>query len=579
MSYGHTFQFPDPFGKSLASNFVGAAYAVEITFADGSSEWGLIASPDLRGAKELRLYSFNVAISRKPSTVSLYRFNTDKYPNLSRTSEKTLLDIRTIALPVDPTAKLPQVTKTGRGWLGHSGDIRISKFCFSDVDCSKKKSEISWRGAEGYNISFSAAVPSSVHATGSSLILAAISVQNGTSHQITVRAARYIGESAWLPLLSAPPSGLRLPPDASHGVAFWLPYDANANLPPGRYTALAPVASGNSAGSPFVKIRIDLRLSMPVITDTANLLTAPFTSKTFTTNASSIYFVAEDSTIGPTEGVWWGESRETLRVPLFASNCGNVEVIAKVMAQNKCGTDYYQMNAGRYKSGCPGQSLYLALDNAAANPWINISTYQGCRFETHATAPVTINALRWHEPNAGKLLGSMNIKIVVDLPPSPVIPNIANLHSGPYISRSFENGTDAIYFLTNNITIGPISTVLSGGTSSTLKVPLVSSQCGNAQVVAKIQAQNKCGTFYTQMNARKNVTNCGGNNLVLTLSNSTINTWLTRVAYKACKFETLPQAPLTINVFRWLKAQNVGQQMGSMNITVVVDIAKIPVKV
>jgi hypothetical protein len=573
MSYGHTFQFPDPFGKTLDSNFVGSAYAVQITFASGSSQWGLIASPDLRGSQELRLYSFNVAISRKPTTVKLYRFNTHRYPNLSLASAKTLLHTRSVNLPTDPTAKLPQVTKAGRGWLGESGDVQISKFCISDADCSKKKSEMTWRGTEGSDVSFSASAPSSVHTTGSSLTFAATSVLTGTTYQITVRAARYVGESGWFPLLAAPPSGLILAADASHGVAFWLPYDANSNLPPGRYTALAPVASGGIAGSPFVKIRIDLRLTVPVITDTANLMAAPFTSKKFTTLESSIYFLAEDSSIGPTEAEWWGESRSTLTVPLVASNCKNAEVTASVKAQNKCGTSFFQMNAARSSDSCPGQSLYLALDDATANPWRTNTAYQGCRFETHATSPVVINAFRWHNPNADTLLGSMTIKIVVDLPPPAVITDTATLRPGPYVSRTFVNGTNTIYFLTNNSTIGPTKQVWLGGTSATLNVPLISYTCGNARVTANVHGQNKCGSRLTQMNARKGVTNCGGNNLVLSLNNATtVNGWIRRAAYKGCLFET--QSPFTINVFRWLNAANMGQQIGSMKIAVVVDLAK-----
>jgi hypothetical protein len=69
MSYGHTFRFPDPFSKDLGSVYQGAAYMVEVKFADGSAERGLIASPDLRQSTDLRFYSFNVAISRRPTSV------------------------------------------------------------------------------------------------------------------------------------------------------------------------------------------------------------------------------------------------------------------------------------------------------------------------------------------------------------------------------------------------------------------------------------------------------------------------------------------------------------------------------
>lgn len=573
ISYGHTFRFPDPFTNGLEATFIGAAYAVEVLFANGSSEWALIASPDLRNSKELRLFSFNVAISRKPTTIKLYRFDAQTYPSLTLTSAKTLLHIRAVNLPADPTTKINQVAKTGRGWLGHSGDVRISKLCVSEKDCGERKVKISWRGADGNRVSFAPLVSHSSHATGSSLIFKAKSVQDGTTHNITVRAARFVADSGWFPMLSAPPSGQSPAPDATHGIAFWIPHDANSKLPHGSYTAIAPVASGTVEESEFVKIRINLQLTVPLVTDVANLSSKAFTSKKFTTKASSIYFLAEDPTIGPTNAVWWGESRATLSVPLIAYNCKNAEVVASVMAQNNCDDyDFFQMNAGRGANDCSGHSLYLSLDDVNANPWRGDSAYQGCRFETHPAAPIQINAYRWHEPNGGALLGSMNIKVLVDVPLQ--LAETANLHLGKYTSRSYVNGTNTIYFLTTNSSIGPTQQVFSGKNSSTLSLPLQASNCANKKITAKILAQNKCGSFLTQMNARKGVTNCGGNKLVLTLGNATINSWVTKAANKMCKFETPQLSPLRIKVFRWNAAKNTGEQIGSMNIPVVVDVSK-----
>jgi hypothetical protein len=139
---------------------------------------------------------------------------------------------------------------------------------------------------------------------------------------------------------------------------------------------LAPIAIGRLSGSQFVKIRIELNLSVPLITDIAELEAEPYTSEPFETVASSIYFLTDNPDIGPTEPVWWGDSRATLTVPLVASDCNNAEVTAKIQAQNKCGTSYFQMNAGRGKDDCPARSLYLALDDVQANPWLEDSRLQ-----------------------------------------------------------------------------------------------------------------------------------------------------------------------------------------------------------
>ena len=414
MSYGHTFQFPDPFSDDLVSEFDGAGYMVVVNFADGSSESGLIASPDLRGSTELRLYSFNVALSRRPTSVDLYRFDAESYPKLSLSSAKTLLDSRTIAVSIDHIENISQVTKVGRGWLGHSGDVRISKYCFSANDCAGKKTEISWRGTEGAALSFSASATSAlVDATASSLTFDAIGFEDGSTHQITVAASRYVEDSGWVPLIGGVPPVSGLPPDASHGVAFWLPYNLNSNLPPGMYSVLAPVAIGSISGAQFVNLRIELDLFVPVITDTVKLGAVSFTSAPFATDMSSVYFLAQDPAVGPSRRTWWGVSRDTLTVPLVAANCNNIEVIASIKAQNKCGSSFFQMSAGRSANDCTEHYLHLELDDAVVNPWLNDA--QGCKFETRSVTPLTISAYRWHQPNAGALLGSMHLAIVVDL--------------------------------------------------------------------------------------------------------------------------------------------------------------------
>lgn len=568
MSYGHTFRFPDPFSKNLSSIYNGAAYMVEVKFGDGSSEFGLIASPYLRQPTDLRFYSFNVAISRRPTSVNLYRFNTAVYPSISPSSAKTLLNTRIVSLAADPSANLPQVTKAGRGWLGHSGDIHISKFCFSDEDCRQKKSEISWRGSEGINLSFSPSVPNSTQSTASFFTFVATRVEDGTLHQITIAAARYVGNSGWFPLLGSIPAISDRTPDLSHGAAFWLPYERNANLPHGKYVALAPVAVGKLSGSPFVKIRVELNLSLPLITDIAVLEAEPYTSEPFETVASSIYFLTDNPDIGPTEPVWWGDSRATLTVPLVASDCNNAEVSAKIQAQNKCGTSYFQMNAGRGKDDCPAQSLYLALDDAQANPWLEDPLIRGCRFETRSVTPVSITAYRWHDPNGDTPLGSMNIAIVVDL---PIVTDTANLHAGPFTSKPFMLDS-AAYFLVKDPNIGPTEPVWSGGIRSTLTIPLVAFNCNNIKVTAKILAQNKCGNRYTQMNARQGVTNCREHNLYLKLDSVTANPWLTRKAYQACKFQTNPRTPVVVDAYRWHQPIK-GAHIASMNIAIVVDLA------
>lgn len=237
--------------------------------------------------------------------------------------------------------------------------------------------------------------------------------EDGLTHRIAVDASKYVGNSKWVPLIGGTLAPQNLAFDDSYGVALWLPYDLNTNLPQGRYTSLSLVAKGYKTSSQFVDLRINLNLLMPEITETVDLSQATFISAPVSVNLSAVYFLADDPAIGPTTKKWWGSSRETLFVPMVAANCNNVEVVVSIKAQNKCGNSYYQMNAGRGANDCAEHSLSLQLDGDEKNPWMK--EYDGCKFETRPVTPVTILAYPWHGPTAGNLLRTMRLAMVVDL--------------------------------------------------------------------------------------------------------------------------------------------------------------------
>jgi hypothetical protein len=381
------------------------------------------------------MFSFNVAISRQPTTIKLYHFTTKEYPNLQASSTKELLYTRNVTSILagaslsskNPT--LPQVVKAGRGWLGSSGDIPISQFCFTLAECRNVQSEIIWRGVEGKDITFSAKVLSSTNKVESSLTFPILRTEDGKMYTITVHATRFLGDSGWIPLLSSqnPSSSTLLSPDMSYGIAFWLPYNGiNVNLPIGTYKAIIPVTIGTVGGSKtFVNIRMQFNLEIPSITNTINLTHAPFISQPFkTTPASSIYFLTNDETMGPTTPIWWGDDDHPskMSIPLYASSrCKNVNaigtmIIAQFHAQNQCGKSiFYEMNAGRGDTDCPEQQRFRLLLDAKRNLWRNNVTLAKCQFETPKVRPLAIDAYRWHDPNSGQVVGSMKLAIVISL--------------------------------------------------------------------------------------------------------------------------------------------------------------------
>lgn len=136
---------------------------------------------------------------------------------------------------------------------------------------------------------------------------------------------------------------------------------------------------------------------------------------------SSAYFLVTDPNLGPTERVWWGESRTTVNLTL-ASPClpPGETVIASVMAQQTACDKTWQMNAGRGRNEC-GHSLVLTLDGAGANPWLEYYYLLGCAFHSMGGAYEFI-AYMWHDndPNVETVIGSLHLDFVLtvetDLP-------------------------------------------------------------------------------------------------------------------------------------------------------------------
>jgi len=412
-SAGNTFRFPDPFDLTLvASLFSGARYYVEVTYATGTKMKGLVAVPDLSSSTATRFFSFNIAIADQPTKVDLYRYNSVSYPNIVSTSATTLLFTRTINLPAQPLDGIAATVKVGRGWLGESGDIDISKICISDLDCEEKSTVLKWRGTE--SISYSSVVPSSNLGNRSAFNVTVTRMEDKSTSVLTVLATRFTNEIS-ASLLSSLPSPVAA--DSTHGVKFWIPYDLNSAFSFGTYKALIPaVTASNPDGSRFADLRVNLNLYIPQVTATVNL-TKGYTSPGYTAPGSSAYFLVTDPSVGPTTSEWWGGDSTSLSVPLISFNCNKKMVKASIIGtQTSCfwGGAIWQMNAGRSADSC-AHFLMLTLASSSLNTWMIDPTLKGCKFETHPINPIQVNAHRWHDPNGDAVIGRMVLKMVSQL--------------------------------------------------------------------------------------------------------------------------------------------------------------------
>jgi hypothetical protein len=136
-------------------------------------------------------------------------------------------------LPGDPSSNVPQVTKAGRGWLGRSGDIHVSKFCFSDEDCRQKKSEISWRGRGGFDL-YVLTFRAKFHSLYCIVLYVSSHSRGRWNSSSNHNRCWKVCWGLWLvPSSWSDPSNIGRTPDLSHGAASGCHIETNANLPHG----------------------------------------------------------------------------------------------------------------------------------------------------------------------------------------------------------------------------------------------------------------------------------------------------------------------------------------------------------
>ena len=277
-SSGNTFDFPDPFTPGLPSAFNGAAHFVEIKYLGGRIERALVAVEKDLTSKSLNFYSFNVAIERRPTAVSLYRFTEASYPNLTTQSATELLHLRPIELPEgNPLSGLPPVLRVGRGRLGESSDIFLKRFCESAEDCKSNEFNVKWRGDVGSDrIVYKSSLEADLRELlGSNIFKIPVKREyDPDEYAITVLATRYYGDGMGAsPLFKTNPASENdgsSSIDATHGIRIVAPWEMNSSLPPGKYhsiEALKLFAEAVADSGNYHLIDFDVSLDLGTVTE------------------------------------------------------------------------------------------------------------------------------------------------------------------------------------------------------------------------------------------------------------------------------------------------------------------------
>lgn len=271
---GNTFDMPDPFQPDLPSVFHGAAHFVEIRFHGGRTTRGLIAVEKDLTDKSLRFFSFNVAIEQRPTAVGLYRFTDGSYPDLSPASATELLHLRPTELqPDNPLTGLPPLLRVGRGWLGHSSEIVLDRFCTSADDCKSETHNIEWRSAVGSDsVRYTSSLkPEAQGFLGASVFSVPVAREwDDNEYFITVLATRVfnngLGSS---PLLTTNPASDvgSSDIDATHGIRIVAPWEMNGSLPAGKYQSRPRSFKVSAAHHNNILLDLDISLSLATVTE------------------------------------------------------------------------------------------------------------------------------------------------------------------------------------------------------------------------------------------------------------------------------------------------------------------------
>jgi hypothetical protein len=403
---GNAFALPDPTDLALASDYEGARWFLEIDYADGSRERALINRGAMDTTTGLALYSLNLEASREPTAVSLYLADA-AYPNIDP-SEAVLMHSRAIG----PSAELPTtVVRVGRGFVA-GGDLTLAQRCSAGVDCDVRSSRSSWRlGGVPLGLRDAAGTsPAAAHCLESGGVVALelpVISDVGEDATVVLHAQRVMGggEGEWAgPMNDVTPwFGA---PDTQQSLSVWLPYAANGDLAPGRYRGAGDLTIlGTLDGTAFSStgLAVDFTVRQTTEVDLADEYTSPGVGLA----DSSVYYLVEDSSMGPAGSLWWGGDEPTvLRVPVVDEDSGAVVTLMLDSWKEACGSRW-ELNSGQTSDwGCDHAVVLRVAEEG------NDALEVGRTYRSPGSSPLVVTAYRWHQPGAGQVLQTLAFEFV-----------------------------------------------------------------------------------------------------------------------------------------------------------------------
>jgi len=415
LSSGNAFELPDPMDPALPTLFNGAQWFLAVTYQDGTVERAIIKKAAIVATDTgLALYSFNLDATRNPVQVDLYRSPTG-YPQMT-VANATLVHTRMIEAPMAP---VPAIQTVGRGKLANGG-LTLKQWCDPGFNCDSRalestflydKSPIHFApkdntdtepllcGEQGDVSTWSIPATSDEGAAATIVVHAQRIVTSG-ANSVAVPA---MDQTQWFES-----------PDTSQGLRVWIPYSENKGLATGRYRSDIPFeVSALSGDAVFHDIPIEIDLK--VHSATQIVIPPNYKSEGMAIPEgdpkSSLYYVFEDGSIGPSGSHWWGDNTGNIvTVPVVDVDSGDPATLVLRAHKIACG-DWWGINTGQSANwGCT-HKVHLQLEDGA-----NTDLVSGHTYSSPGSHPVIIKGVRWHQPNTGQVLKILTLDITHTAP-------------------------------------------------------------------------------------------------------------------------------------------------------------------
>ena len=121
---------------------------------------------------------------------------------------------------------------------------------------------------------------------------------------------------------------------------------------------------------------------------------APYDGPSYTAEIdSSTYFVVADETVGPTSGIWWGDSEPTLlSIPVIDTDSMELNTLYVNAWKRTCAlgwSTWWNLNSAQVADSSCDQWVHL---DAATNSHL----IPGHTYRSPYSQPVLISAMQWH---------------------------------------------------------------------------------------------------------------------------------------------------------------------------------------